>query len=112
MRVVPLVLVAGAVAAAPAPLAPPPAGAARTETIVLRDIEYSRTTVRIRRGDSVLWRWRDGTTPHDVTSTGRPRFRSSSTKARGAWRIRFRRRGTYRYLCTIHLNMRARIVVR
>lgn len=89
-----------------------PAAAARTVTVELRDIEFSKRTVQIRRGDSVRWVWRDRVVSHDVTSRGRPRFRSSDTKIAGTHRVRFTRAGTYRYICTIHPNMRARVVVR
>ena len=89
-----------------------PAAAGRTVSVSIEDLEYSRTTVRIKAGDRVRWTWNDGTTPHDVTSRGRPRFRSSQTKESGTHTVTFERPGTYRYVCTIHLNMRGRVVVR
>ena len=104
-------LVAGAVAAAPA------AGAhrahvARTATVVIRNIDFSRHTVRINRGDSVRWRFADAGVSHNVTSRGTPRFRSSRSMQSGSYAVRFTRAGTYRYVCTIHPGMRGRVVVR
>lgn len=105
-RVLPLLVVALAAAT----VAPP--ATARTRTVVLKDIEFSPSTLRVERGDRVRWSWRDGITPHDVTSRGKRRFRSSATKSEGSHRVRFRRRGTYRYVCTIHFGMDGKVVVR
>jgi plastocyanin len=108
MRRAPLLLVTvAAVVALPAP-----AAVARTVDVSIEDIDYSERSVSIKRGDRVRWTWRDGRTPHDVKSTGSPRFRSSALKETGTHVVRFTRRGTYRYVCSIHLNMRGRVVVR
>jgi plastocyanin len=84
---------------------------AATRSVVLRDIAFKPTTVKIHRGDRVRWRWDDGDTPHNVTSRGSTRFKSSTTKSTGTYVARFRRRGTYRYVCTIHPGMAGRVVV-
>jgi plastocyanin len=90
----------------------PNAGAATVKTVSLKDIDFSPSSVSIRRGSSVRWQWRDGTVSHDVTSRGRNRFRSSETKSKGTHTVRFTRTGTYRYVCTIHPNMVGKVVVR
>ena len=95
-----------------APAAAAPIAAAGTRTIVIRDIDFHPRSLTIHRGTTARWRFADGTTPHNVTSRGHLRFRSSPTKQSGTYRVRFTRRGTYRYVCTIHPNMRARVVVR
>ena len=91
---------------------PAATASARTVEVSIEDIDYSERRVVIERGDRVRWTWRDGDTPHDVRSSGSPRFRSSSLKETGTHVVRFTRRGTYRYVCSIHLNMRGRVVVR
>ena len=88
-----------------------PVAAATTATVTVKDIDFSRHSVRIHRGDSVRWLFRDAPTPHNVTSTGAPRFRSSSSRQSGSYAVRFTRRGTYRYHCTIHPGMTGRVVV-
>ena len=90
----------------------PPAGSSGVKRVVLKDIEFAPATVTIRRGDSVRWVWRDPNVSHDVTSRGRLRFRSSQTKLTGTHTVRFRRKGTYRYVCTIHPSMLGKVVVR
>ena len=109
MRAMPSVAVAVVLCAAAAPL---PAGAAGVKRVVLEDIDFSPNTVTIRRGASVRWEWRDRRVSHDVTSRGRLRFRSSETKLSGTHTVRFRRKGTYRYVCTIHPSMLGKVVVR
>lgn len=103
MRLVLITAAAALALAAPA--------TAATRTVVVKNIDFSVKTLRIKRGDSVRWLFRDGRTPHNVTSKGSPRFRSSSTRQGGSYTVRFTRRGTYRYVCTIHPNMRARVIV-
>ena len=85
---------------------------AATRGVVLRDIAFKPATVKIHRGDRVRWRWDDGDTPHNVTSRGKARFTSSTTKSSGTYVVRFRRPGTYRYVCTIHPGMAGRVIVR
>ena len=79
--------------------------------MIAKDIEFRARTVRIHRGDSVRWLFRDAPSSHNVTSRGTPRFRSSVSQQSGSYRVRFTRRGTYRYVCTIHPGMTGRVVV-
>ena len=89
---------------------PPRATAAATTTVVLKDIAFRPGSVGVRRGDTVRWVWRDGTTRHNVV------FRRSSVrsavKSQGSYRRTFRRRGTFAYVCTLHPGMDGKVVVR
>ena len=98
------------VAGAPAPQAH--AAAASRATVTIRNIDFHRRSVTIRRGGSVTWRFVDPQVSHNVTSRGTPRFRSSPTKLTGTYTVSFKRAGVYRYVCTIHANMHGRVVVR
>lgn len=106
----PLLVLAGAAAV----LAAAPAGAAAPAAqVALRDIEFSPSVVRVRAGRSVTWTWRDGPyVLHDLRSVGSPRFRGSAEKRSGTHTVRFTRRGTYRYACSLHAGMTGRVVVR
>jgi len=107
-RISPIVVAALFVALATGPAS----ASAKTVDVSIKNIDYSKRVVTIKRGDRVRWTWRDGSTPHDVTSKGSPRFKTSATKESGTHVVTFRRAGTYRYVCSIHLNMRGRVVVR
>jgi len=93
-------------------LAAVPAGAAGGAAVSIKNIDFHPATVTIHRGGSVTWTFRDHNVAHNVTSRGRLRFRSSPTKSSGSYTVRFSKPGTYAYVCTIHANMRGRVIVR
>jgi plastocyanin len=84
------------------------ANAASTHTVPLHNFRFHPATLNIHRGDKVTWVWRDQV-EHNVTFHG---FHSR-TQVHGSYTVRFNRRGTYRYECTIHFEegMRGKIVV-
>lgn len=88
-----------------------PAVAATTRTVTIKNIAFSKPTVRIAKGDTVRWLFRDSPSSHNVTSRGTRRFRSSASKLTGSYSVRFTKSGTYRYVCTIHPNMTGKVVV-
>ena len=92
-------------------LAASPALAATTKTVTIKNIDFSVKTVRIHKGDTVRWNFRDAPTPHNVTSSGSHRFRSSASMKSGSYSVRFTKSGTYRYHCTIHPSMQGKVVV-
>jgi len=110
-----LCVVVAAVAAIPAVAASgsgsPDATASATKSVTLKNIAFKPATVRIKRNDTVLWRWADGSIRHDVRSLGSRRFKSSRLKTSGTHRVRFSRRGTFRYDCSVHPNMKGKVVV-
>ena len=72
---------------------------------------------RIHRGQRVVWRVPAGDTTHTVTAyraRGSRRWRFNVTLSPGeSVRHRFRRRGLYRFVCTIHpTTMKGRVRVR
>ncbi len=109
-------LATGAVLLAVLPI---PAAASRSggksDQVSLKNIAISPEVVRIGRGGSVTWTWRDKPlmSSHNVTSVGKLRFHSSPTKETGTYTVRFSKPGVYNYHCTIHpLSMHGKIIVR
>lgn len=88
------------------------AAIAPAHVVHIKNIQFSPRTLRITRGSTVRWLFEDRATPHNVTSRGSRRFRSSHTRQSGSYSVRFSHPGTYRYVCTIHFNMKASVVVR
>ena len=86
------------------------ARAASTHDVTLKESRFHPGTVTIRHGESVRWDWRDGGIEHNVTFHG---FHSR-TQGHGSYTIRFAKRGTFSYVCTIHASegMRGRVIVR
>jgi len=90
-----------------------PSGATAA-TVRVKNIEFRPGVTRIGAGQTVTWKFQDRSVSHNVTSRGERRFRSSRPGMRAGTRhsVKFGRSGTYRYVCTIHPNMRGRVVVR
>ena len=82
---------------------------AATKTVRVRQPNrWASSSVSILTGDTVRWTWSGGP-PHNVTGSG---FKSR-TAARLTYRRTFRRRGSYRIVCTVHRNtMRMTVRVR
>ncbi|MGI8557308.1 MAG: cupredoxin domain-containing protein [Solirubrobacteraceae bacterium] len=94
---------------------PPHATPAKTHAVALKHIKITPKALEIRRGETVIWTWGDKLldSSHNVTSYGKARFRSSPTQSVGTYSVKFTRKGTYTYRCTIHpLTMKATIIVR
>ena len=115
MKRLTLLLAAGAALAGA--LAALPAGAA-TKTVTLTDYRFTPKKQRIAKGDRVRFEWA-GDADHNVTfrrvPKGAKRPGRCRTRDTGACRRKFRKVGTYRYVCTIHEltdGMRGRVVVK
>ncbi len=77
-------------------------------SVTLKNTKFGPAKVTIRKGGTVTWTWRDGSTPHDVVGPG---FRSKVVTA-GTFRHRFAKAGTFRYICSIHPGMKGTVTVR
>jgi plastocyanin len=80
-----------------------------TKRVGVRGFAFTPKTITIKRGDTVRWSWA-GRIPHNVRIAGK----KSRTANRLTYRRKFTRRGTYRYVCTLHTrqNMRGTVRVR
>ena len=94
--------VAAALAGPAAPLGALAAGPPRTHEIVIQGLRYLPESLKIRRGDVVVWVNKDPF-PHTATAPGV--FDSGSIAAGKSWRFTARRAGSHRYVCTLHSNM-------
>ena len=85
-----------------------------TKRVSVRDDFFSPRSVTVSRGDRVVWRWR-GDNAHNVRFRSVPRGArrgGSSLKTSGTFARTFRKRGRYRYVCTIHVDVGMRGSVR
>jgi plastocyanin len=81
--------------------------AAKGKRVSVRDDRFSPKTIQVPVGGKVTWVWK-GSNPHNVTFRKVPRGggkRSSTTKTSGRFARTFKKRGTYRYVCTIHASI-------
>jgi plastocyanin len=106
------VVLGGALAAAPA-LGDREASGSATKRVVVMDNFFEPRYVSIHRGERVVWVWK-GDNSHNVTFTKVPKAtskRGAATRREGRWSRRFKRRGFYKYICTIHSGQRGSIEV-
>jgi plastocyanin len=87
----------------PAAAPPPNLGA----TVILKDIVFIPSTVTIRAGQAVWWKWDDGSVPHNVTAD----TWQSLTQEHGTYAHTFDAAGTFQYRCTIHSGMTGKVIV-
>jgi plastocyanin len=74
---------------------------------VLKNIAYDPSSVTIKAGEAVEWRWQDGDTPHNVdfgdTKSGDPKTTGTFTRSFSA--------GQFRYHCDVHPSMQGSVEV-
>jgi plastocyanin len=73
-----------------------------THTVVIDGLKYDPESIAVHVGDSIVWVNKDPF-PHTVTAAGA--FDSGSIAAGKSWKYIARKRGDYRYICTLHPNM-------
>ncbi|HEY2188607.1 MAG TPA: cupredoxin family copper-binding protein [Caldimonas sp.] len=103
-------LVAAAVAASVAATLPSAAaqGSGRTHEIVIQGLRYVPETLKVRRGDVVVWTNKD---PFPHTATAKGAFDSKPIAEGHSWRWTATRAGTFAYVCTLHSNMKGSLQV-
>jgi len=69
-----------------------------TKTVKVKGLSFTPKTLRVKKGTTVKWTWKTGGVPHNVVGKG---FKSK-TAAKVTFSKRFTKKGTYKYLCTIH----------
>ncbi|HXF35838.1 MAG TPA: cupredoxin domain-containing protein [Actinomycetota bacterium] len=84
-------------------------GAATTVRVRIRDNVFRPRRITIQRGTRVRWVNR-GNNPHTTTSN-RGLWDSGILSPGESFTRRFRRTGTFRYHCEIHVGMTGRVVV-
>jgi plastocyanin len=77
-------------------------------TVTIGDNFFRPPKLTVKRGTVMTWQW-TGMNPHNVTFT--KLHKHSKTQTSGIFRLRFSKKGTYHYLCTIH-RFTGTIVVR
>ncbi|MGE5283151.1 MAG: cupredoxin domain-containing protein [Chloroflexota bacterium] len=77
--------------------------------VEIDNFAYHPPTLRIRRGTRVVFANRDKASH---TATRRGSFDTGTIRPGHSATVRFNRRGTFKYVCTIHPFMHGKIVVR
>jgi plastocyanin len=92
-----------------APAAPPAASAApQLIDVEIKGFRFNPAVITIRKGETVRWTNRDSA-PHDATGTGWAT--RTPLKTGESDQVTFNTPGTYDYICSIHPNMKAKVIV-
>jgi copper binding plastocyanin/azurin family protein len=83
-------------------------GGSRDGNVMIRGMAFNPPETRIRPGDDVTWVFSDSEA-HTVTADNKS-FDSEKRKD-GEFRLRFDKPGTYSYHCSIHPDMKGRVLV-
>ena len=86
------------------------AAAAEDVSILIKNFDFGPMNVTVAPGTTVVWKNLDGE-PHTVASAD-GLFRSQALDQNDSFRFTFEKPGTFRYICSIHPNMKASITVK
>ena len=89
-----------------------PSMAGGTTTVLVKDNKFVPKTLTVVKGTTVKWVWK-GKERHNVAVAKGPSKFRASTRKKGHFTHTFKKRGTYRLVCTIHApDMRMRVTVK
>jgi plastocyanin len=105
-RLLPLVLVAGALAAAGCGGGDGGGGGApvATNAIGMQDLKFDPASARVTVGQKVTWT-NDESIPHDVKATSGADFKSETFGKGGTFSFTPTKAGKIEYVCTLHPGM-------
>lgn len=83
---------------------------AKVNTIMISGFKYQPETMTVNAGETVEWKNVD-IVPHTATSTDGKTFDSGSIAKGASWRFTPKEKGTFDYICTLHPNMKAKLIV-
>jgi plastocyanin len=86
------------------------AAAAEDVSILIKNFDFGPMNITVAPGTTVVWKNLDGE-PHTVASAD-GLFRSQALDQNDSYRFTFDKPGTFRYICSIHPNMKATITVK
>jgi plastocyanin len=82
------------------------AAGASAAKVKVKNYKFSPGTVKIDKGDTVVWKFVQG--KHNVKGSG---FKSRAKRS-GKYRHKFKQKGTFRYRCTLHQGMNGKVKVK
>ena len=81
-----------------------------THTVEIEAIAFSPATLEVKSGDTVIWKNKDPF-PHNVVAENKG-FRSEDIQGGHSWKFKAGKKGTFSYVCTLHPNMKAVLIVK
>jgi plastocyanin len=69
-----------------------------TKKVAVKGLTFTPKSISVKKGTTVKWTWKTGGVPHNVVGKG---FKSK-TAATVTFSKKFTKKGTYKYVCSIH----------
>ena len=86
------------------------APASKSHTVNIEGLQNLPATLEVKAGDTVVWKNKDPF-PHNVTAQNNA-FHSGDIQAGHSWSFRTKQKGVFPYVCTLHSNMKATLLVK
>jgi plastocyanin len=84
---------------------------AKTQTVLIDQFLFQPSVITVQHGETVRWK-NIGSVPHTATSTDGKTFDSTSIAAGRSWSFKPLKKGTFSYVCTLHPNMKGKLIVK
>jgi plastocyanin len=81
-----------------------------SRTVLIDQFLFQPSVVTVRIGETVEWK-NAGSVSHTATSTDGKTFDSASIAPARSWRLKAVKKGTFNYVCTLHPNMKGKLIV-
>ena len=88
-----------------------PAQAGSSKTVAVKNNAFSPKSVKIHKGDKVVWKWTQGGVSHNVTPASGGTGSKTTSKKGATFSKTFSKAGTFKYVCTIHSSMKVTVKV-
>ena len=108
LTVILALLAVTAVVAQPATATPRAQSAA---TVSVKDNLFSPSSLSVKRGATVTWKWK-GKNSHNVVVASGPKKFQSSIKKSGSFSKKLTKKGTYSIICTLHVRQGMKMKLR
>ena len=82
---------------------------AKSRSLLIAGFKYQPDTLIVNQGDTIEWANND-MVPHTATAKDKS-FDSGKIAPKASWKFVAKTKGSYDYLCTLHPNMKAKLVV-
>ena len=90
---------------------PVPVRAGTAHVVLMDKFAFQPAVLAVAAGETVEWK-NAGIVPHTATSLDGKTFDSGKIQTGASWRVTLKRQGTFEYICTLHPNMKGRLIVR
>jgi plastocyanin len=83
----------------------------KVNTVIIKDFKFQPDSLTVNAGEIVEWKNQD-IFPHTATAKDGKTFDSGHLSNGDSWQFKPSQKGTFDYVCTLHPNMKATLIVK